>query len=91
MVVVSAVAFVVGGGCLYYGARALRTGRAMRRLDAATDDPRRTVGWRDDVSAAKGERESEIPSDPPDDIAFERGFVLLVLGLLSVLFGVLAW
>jgi len=100
MVVVSAVAFVAGALCLYYGARALRTKRAIRRLDRS-DDPADLIGWRDeergpDGSDADRNREDRSNADSrsaanrDDDVQFERGFVLLVLGLLCVLFGILA-
>jgi len=115
MVVVSAVAFVAGALCLYYGARALRTKRAIRRLDRS-DDPADLIGWRDeergpdgsdadrnradrsdaDRNRADRNREDRSNADSrsaanrDDDVQFERGFVLLVLGLLCVLFGILA-
>jgi len=103
MVVVSAVAFVAGALCLYYGARALRTKRAIRRLDRS-DDPADLIGWRDEERGPDGsdadrnredrsnaDRNREDRSDADrDDVQFERGFVLLVLGLLCVLFGILA-
>jgi hypothetical protein len=84
MVVVSAAAFAVGAACLYYATRALRTRRAMRRLD----DGRGTDAGAD--PAAEGETNSAAEADPRDGVSIERGFVLAVLGLLCLLFGFLA-
>ncbi|WP_336024052.1 hypothetical protein [Halobellus salinisoli] len=84
MVVVSAVALVAGALCLYYGARALRTRRAIRRLDAV--DSTETLGRRVDESDSDRRR----ATDHRDDVELERGFGLLALGLLCLLFGVIA-
>ncbi|RLM56717.1 hypothetical protein DVK02_09515 [Halobellus sp. Atlit-31R] len=108
MVVVSAVAFAVGAVSLYYGAQALRTRRAIRRLDAGggeqfDTEPGRRLGhptdWLDppDERGAGEETATESAAEPTegttarrDDVAFERGFVLLVLGVVCILFGVFA-
>lgn len=90
MVVVSAVAFVAGALCLYYGARALRTKRAVRQLDRS-DDPSDRVGWRGEKREAdRRDADRSSVTDRRDDVEFERGFVLLVVALLCLLFGVLA-
>jgi hypothetical protein len=90
MVVVSAVAFGAGALCLYYGARDLRSRRAIRRLDAERDEG---IDPATDRAGARGNAAAggvDAPDDPRDDVAIERGFVLLALGALCVLFGALA-
>jgi hypothetical protein len=81
MVAVAAVAFLVGGLALYYGARALRTRRAAARLEAESNaDPTAWLDPGDDAS----------PDGPSDDVSLERGAMLVVLGLLCLLFGLLS-
>jgi hypothetical protein len=87
MVVVSVVAFGAGALCLYYGARDLRSRRAIRRLDAERDEGIDPASGR---SGARGNAAAGGVDDPRDDVAIERGFVLLALGALCVLFGALA-
>ena len=88
MVVVSVVAFGAGALCLYYGARDLRTRRAVRRLKGER-------GGQIDPSAERSGKRGGLttvapPEDPAEDVAIERGFVLLALGGLCLLFGILA-
>ncbi|QCC46372.1 hypothetical protein [Halobellus limi] len=88
--IVSAVAFVAGALCLYYGERDLRTRRAIRRLKRRRD-ARPERGARSDASSGRTEPSpAKPPDDPADDVAIERGFVLLALGGLCLLFGILA-
>ena len=86
------VAVTVGVGlvCIYYGARALRVGRAVRRLvgsgPGGADDPRHPTDWlgpADEGAIESGDTIRERGS-------IERGVVLLALGALCLLFGVLA-
>ena len=80
---VAAVTAAVGAACFYYGARALRTGRAVRRL---LDDgpegpgPRHPTDW-------LGPDEGAVESG---NTGVERGVALLTLGVLCLLFGLLA-
>ncbi|MGQ4556357.1 hypothetical protein [Halobellus sp. GM3] len=117
MVLVAAVAFAVGGCCLYYGARALRTRRAIRRLDdegdhlgdptdwldppserlesgdgdgSASADDEDGVALADDGRGSPETARSVAASDPRSDVSIERGFVLLVLGVVCLLFGFFA-
>jgi len=93
--IISAVAFGVGALCLYYGARDLRTRRAIRRLNSKRDARRDAPSGRADASIDRPDGLGvSDPVDPPEDtgedIAIERGFVLLALSGLCLLFGVLA-
>ncbi|WP_049985589.1 hypothetical protein [Halobellus rufus] len=95
MVVVSAAAFLAGAFCLFYGARALRTKRAVRRLERS-EAPAETVGWPEEPTDAAewrdepGDGDGGGAADRGDDVDFERGVVLIALGLLCLLFGVLS-
>jgi hypothetical protein len=138
--IVSAVAFGAGALCLYYGARDLRTRRAIRRLkgrrdaraerdvrtDASSGRRREMPSERTEIPSERTETLSERtgmpsgrtetpfartdtsmdrpsglgtsapgaddqPEDPREDVAIERGFVLLALGGLCLLFGILAF
>jgi hypothetical protein len=81
VVAVATVAFLAGGVALYYGARALRARRAAVRLEAES---------RVDPTAWLDPGDTESPDDPREDVALERGVMLLVLGLLALLFGFLS-
>ena len=102
MVAVSAVAFAAGALSLYYGARSLRTKRALERLDADGDE-RLDAGTETGLAhptdwlEPPGERSSsddatttESATNRRDDVSVERGFVLLVLGVVCLLFGFFA-
>lgn len=110
MVAVAAVAFGAGALCLYYGARALRTRRAVRRLDAGDDGLGDPTDWLEPPSDRPADGESDAAFDSesgsqavgetgPESVSgtdrragvsIERGFVLLALGLLCLLFGLFA-
>jgi hypothetical protein len=83
---VPALTVGVGLVCLYFGARALRMDRALRRLGGRRrEEPSHPTDWpaaSDDLDES-GETIRERGS-------IERGVVLLVLGACCVLFGVLA-
>lgn len=91
---VAALTIGVGVVCLYYGARALRVGRAVRRLRGGTrDGPEHFADHPDhptDWPGAAGERTRESGATLPERGSIERGVVLLALGACCVLFGVLA-
>ncbi|MFB6091489.1 MAG: hypothetical protein ABEK02_00590 [Haloquadratum sp.] len=98
MVVVSAVAFVVGALCLYYGARALRTERAIRRLGAddgdGMGDP---LKWLDPPGERLPEGDPEGATNTSEETtngaanaSIERGFILVMLGALCLLIGAFA-
>ncbi|RLM90989.1 hypothetical protein D3D02_04320 [Halobellus sp. Atlit-38R] len=104
MVAVSAVAFAAGALSLYYGARSLRTKRALERLDADGDE-RLDAGtetglahptdWLEPPSERSSSDDSastttESATNRRDDVSVERGFVLLVLGVVCLLFGFFA-
>ena len=73
----------VGIVCLYYGARALRVGRAIRRLrNRGRPGPSHPTDWLDGTT--------ESGATLPEHGSIERGLVLLALGACCVLFGVLA-
>lgn len=86
---VTAVTAAVGAVCVYYGARALRTGRAVRRLLGDGPEgpgPRHPTDWlgpADEGAVESGDTGVERGS-------IERGVVLLTLGVLCLLFGLLA-
>ena len=86
---VAAATAGVGVTCLYYGARALRVGRALRRLAGSGPEgpgpghPTDWLGPPDEGAIESGATVAERGS-------IERGVVLLVLGALCLLFGVLA-
>jgi len=91
---VAALTIGVGVVCLYYGARALRVGRAVRRLrggtgdgpDRSADHPSHPTDW----PRPPGEDTREPGATFPEQGSLERGVVLLTLGACCVLFGVLA-
>jgi hypothetical protein len=84
---VAAVTIGIGLVCLYYGARSLRVGRALRRLRSHDRDPPSNPADR----MGKSEEIRDTPDRAfPEGGSIERGFVLLVLGALCVLFGVIA-
>ena len=89
---VAAVTAAVGAVCFYYGARALRTGRSVRRLLGDGPEapegrgPRHPTDWlgpADEGPVESGDTGVERGS-------IERGVVLLALGVLCLLFGLLA-
>jgi len=85
---VAAATAGVGLVCVYYGVRALRVGRALRRLVGSGPGgpgPRHPTDWLGpaDEGAVGSGTVAERGS-------VERGFVLLLLGALCLLFGVLA-
>jgi hypothetical protein len=83
---VAAVTVGIGLVCLYYGARSLRVGRAVRRLRGSGEEgPSHPTDWAepaDEGSIESGATVAERGS-------LERGFLLLALGALCLLFGVL--
>lgn len=85
MVVVPAVAFGASALALYYGARALRTKRAIRRLERT-----KALAERDRWQESGDDGKTPARVATTDEPAFERGFGLLFVGLLCGLFGVLA-
>ncbi|MFB6091244.1 MAG: hypothetical protein ABEJ97_09320 [Halobellus sp.] len=89
MAVVSAVAFAAALCCFYFGARALRTRRAVEQL-ARGERKGRTdaLAWLDPADDPDPRAVSE--EQRRDDVSVERGFVLLALGLGCVLLGVFA-
>jgi hypothetical protein len=88
---VAAVTIGVGLGCVYYGARSLRVGRAVRRLrDRGRDRGPERVNHPTDWPGRTGEDAVESGRTLAERGSIERGFVLLVLGALCLLFGVLA-
>jgi hypothetical protein len=80
---IAVVTVSVGAVCFYYGARALRVGRAIRRLRSRErPGPSHPTDWLDgttDSGATLREHGS-----------LERGLVLLALGACCMLFGMLA-
>ncbi|MFA1609737.1 hypothetical protein [Halobellus rubicundus] len=91
MVVVSAVAFAAALLSFYFGARALRTRRAIehltRRAGRGRSDALARLGPADDPDRIP---ESDAAERRRDDVSIERGFVLLALGAVCALLGVLA-
>ncbi|WP_311170370.1 hypothetical protein [Halobellus ordinarius] len=85
MEIVTAVAFAVGTLSIYYGLRALKTRRAIRRLRGDSGLVGHPTDWLD-----AGETKTEDAAPTTRDRSFERGVVLLALGLLCLLFGILA-
>lgn len=84
---VAGAAVAVGLGCLYYGARALRVRRAVRRLRGR--DGRGRPGHRTDWAGA-GDGSIDSGATVAERGSLERGVVLLALGAVCLLFGVLA-
>ena len=77
----------IGFVCFYYAARALRVGRAIRRLRSRERrGPSHPTDWLDP------QRRDPIDSGTtlPERGSIERGLVLLALGACCVVFGVLA-
>jgi hypothetical protein len=84
---VAAVTIGVGVVCVYYGARSLRVGRAIRRL---RDRDRTGPSHPTDLAGAADEDPVDAGATLADRGSLERGVVLLVLGACCLLFGVLA-
>ena len=75
----------VGAVCFYYGARALRIGRAIRRIRGREPPgPGHPTDW------LEGGDSTDSGTTLPERGSIERGFVLLALGACCMLFGVLA-
>jgi hypothetical protein len=73
--------------CFYYGARALRVRRAIRRLRSRERrGPSHPTDWLDPPSGDPIESGTTLPERG----SIERGLVLLTLGACCVVFGVLA-
>jgi len=98
MAVVSTVAFAVAALCFYFGARALRTRRAIERLRRRERRRGDALAWLDPSDGTGSD--SRPDADPPgrveaeeqrrDGVSVERGFVLLALGLGCALLGVIS-
>jgi hypothetical protein len=85
MVIVTAVTFAVGALAIYYGLRALGTTQAIRRLRGDSGLVGHPTDWLDG-----GEAKTAAAGPTTRDRSLERGVVLLALGLLCLLFGILA-
>ena len=85
--VLAAFTLSIGFVCFYYAARALRVGRAIRRLRSRERrGPSHPTDWLDPPSGEPIESGTTLPERG----SIERGFVLLALGACCVVFGVLA-